>query len=469
MIDDTTITAISTPAGSGAISIIRLSGKKSISIIDSVFTGIKNVKISKQKANTIHLGVIKDKENIIDEVLVSIFKNPNSYTGEDLIEVSCHGSIYIQQEILKLFITKGAVLAQPGEFTMRAFLNGKLDLSQAEAVADLISSSSAAMHKLAMNQMRGGFSTEIKNLRQKLLKLISLIELELDFSEEDVEFADRNELKNLLASIQKMVSRLVKSFDAGNAIKNGIPITIAGKTNVGKSTLLNVLLNEEKAIVSDIAGTTRDIIEDTINLNGVSFRFIDTAGLRDTTDTIESIGIERTIQKIEQANIVLFMVDAEEEKEEIRNDLNRLSNKIIDRDKKIILLINKIDKLQSYELNYKFSDVWKKSLPQNISVSLISASKNTGIDILIQKLLKIANINSIANQDVVITNMRHYEALVKINEGINRVFEGLESGLSSDFLAMDIRDILHYLGEITGEITTDEILGNIFENFCIGK
>ena len=467
MIDKDTICAISTPAGNGAIAIVRLSGENALPITDSVFKAKKKKKLAEQKTNTIHFGIIKDNSYILDEVLVSIFRNPNSYTGEDLIEVSCHGSVYIQQQILQLFIRKGARLAQPGEFTMRAFLNGKLDLSQAEAVADLIASSSAAMHKVAMNQMRGGFSKEIKDLRDHLLKLISLIELELDFSEENLEFADRNELKQLLVKIQSIVQRLISSFDMGNVIKNGVPITIAGRTNVGKSTLLNLLLNEDKAIVSEIAGTTRDVIEDTINLEGITFRFIDTAGLRETSDIIETLGIERTRQKIEQAKVVLYMIDAEDEKENVKTELQYLLDEFEDENKKFILVVNKIDKLQAYEMNHKFSDVWKKSM--GIPVILLSALEETNISILISELLKVVNIDSIGENDIVVTNARHYEALLKINEGIDRVFNGLENEISSDFIAMDIREILHFLGEISGEITTDEILGNIFEKFCIGK
>ncbi len=467
MIDKDTICAISTPAGNGAIAIVRLSGENALPITDSVFKAKKKKKLAEQKTNTIHFGIIKDNSYILDEVLVSIFRNPNSYTGEDLIEVSCHGSVYIQQQILQLFIRKGARLAQPGEFTMRAFLNGKLDLSQAEAVADLIASSSAAMHKVAMNQMRGGFSKEIKDLRDHLLKLISLIELELDFSEENLEFADRNELKQLLVKIQSIVQRLISSFDMGNVIKNGVPITIAGRTNVGKSTLLNLLLNEDKAIVSEIAGTTRDVIEDTINLEGITFRFIDTAGLRETSDIIETLGIERTRQKIEQAKVVLYMIDAEDEKENVKTELQYLLDEFEDENKKFILVVNKIDKLQAYEMNHKFSDVWKKSM--GTPVILLSALEETNISILISELLKVVNIDSIGENDIVVTNARHYEALLKINEGIDRVFNGLENEISSDFIAMDIREILHFLGEISGEITTDEILGNIFEKFCIGK
>lgn len=467
MINNDTICAISTPSGNGAIAIIRLSGKNAYPIIDSVFEGKKSKKLANQDANTIHFGIIKDNNEILDEVLASLFKNPQSYTGEDLVEVSCHGSVYIQQKILQLFITKGARLAQPGEFTMRAFLNGKLDLSQSEAVADLIASSSAAMHKLAMNQMRGGFSNEIKHLRERLLKLTSLIELELDFSEEDVEFADRSELKDLLSNIQTIVKKLIKSFNLGNAIKNGVPITIAGKTNVGKSTLLNALLNEDKAIVSDIAGTTRDIIEDTINMEGVTYRFIDTAGLRESTDTIESIGIERTLQKIEQAKVVIYMVDADEDKENIKNEIGKLLDDYQKENKRFILAINKTDKLQPYEINYKFSDVWMKSL--SVPVILISASKKENLEKLIDEFVNFINLDSISESNIVVTNVRHYEALTKINEGIERINEGLINEISADFIAMDIRQVLHYLGEITGEITTDEILGNIFSKFCIGK
>jgi tRNA modification GTPase len=415
-----------------------------------------------QQTNTIHFGVLKDGDKIIDEVVISLFKNPNSYTGEDLVEISCHGSEYIQQQILQLLVRKGARLAKPGEFTMRAFMNGKMDLSQAEAVADLIASSSATSHKVAIQQMRGGFSSEIVSLRDRLLHFISLLELELDFSEEDVEFADRKQLNDLLNNIQSLIQKLLKSFDLGNVIKNGIPVAIVGHTNVGKSTLLNRILNEEKAIVSDIAGTTRDVIEDVINIDGVAFRFIDTAGIRETVDTIESIGIERTYDRISKASIVLLLVDATENDADIEKAIKTVESKIGASDKKLIVVVNKIDQAK-VNLNVD------KILRENDSLLQISAKTGENIDQLIKELLSVVNLSSLNQNDVIVTNARHYEALEKASESLQRAIDGLYTGITGDFLAQDIRETLHYLGEITGEITTDEVLGNIFKNFCIGK
>ena len=464
MIDESTICAISTAPGNGAIAIIRLSGNKSINICDKLFVPAKKkAKLIQQNANTVHFGTINDNNKIIDEVLVSIFKNPHSYTGEDLVEVACHGSLYIQQKILQLFITNGARLAKPGEFTMRAFFNGKMDLSQAEAVADLIASTTEASHKVAINQMRGGFSNEIKILRDQLVKFTSLIELELDFSEEDVEFADRNDLKKLVNEIETLLSHLINSFELGNVIKNGVPVAIVGNPNVGKSTLLNILLNENRAIVSEIPGTTRDVIEDTININGISFRFIDTAGLRETHDKIETLGIEKTYQKINLASIVLLLVDAQDKSEDIEYQINNIK-KIID-DKKFIVIVNKMDKLNNTELNTKIDFLKDK----DYSLINISAKNNFNIDTLTNELIKTVNFSSLNANDVIVTNARHYEALLKAKENILRVIKGLNDNISGDFIAMDIRQVLHYLGTITGEITTDEVLGNIFKNFCIGK
>lgn len=463
MINNDIICAISTPQGNGAIAVIRLSGNEAITFCDKIFKSpTENKKLSDQLANTLHFGTIKDDDKIIDEVVVAIFKSPHSYTGEEIVEISCHGSEYVQQKILQLIIKNGARLAKPGEFTLRAFINGKMDLSQAEAVADLIASSSAASHKVAVQQMRGGFSGEIINLRDRLLHFISLLELELDFSEEDVEFADRTKLNDLLNNIQKLIQKLLKSFDLGNVIKNGVPVAIVGHTNVGKSTLLNRILNEEKAIVSDIAGTTRDVIEDVINIEGVSFRFIDTAGIRETADEIETMGIERTYDRISKASIVLLLVDASESSDKIEKAIKSVKNKIGDGNKKLIVVINKIDK------NSNEPEIQNLLSNQDI-VLKISAKTGENIDQLINELLSVVNMSALNKNEVIVTNVRHYEALEKAYEALQRAIDGLNSGITGDFLAQDIRETLHYLGEITGEITTDEVLGNIFKNFCIGK
>ena len=456
MIQNDTITAIATAPGSGAIAVIRISGDDAINITEKIFVPAqKNKKLSEQKANTIHFGTIINENDIIDEVLISIFKAPHSYTGENSVEISCHGSSHIQRKILELLISKGARLAEPGEFTLRAFRNGKMDLSQAEAVADLIASSSETARRVAMKQMRGGFRNEIQDLRMRLLNFISLIELELDFAEEDVEFADRSELKKLTAIIAKHLQKLINSFKLGNVIKNGIPVAIIGAPNVGKSTLLNALLNEDKAIVSDIPGTTRDSIEDVVNLHGVLFRFIDTAGIRDTKDTIENLGIERTFSKVQDAEIILLMADATQNN--IEDIIQTVKTKI--KNKKTLLVINKTDLLKK-ELILPETDC------EHIE---ISAKNKKNINRLIDKLIETAGINTINQDEVIISNTRHYQALNHALEAIERVQEGLETGISSDFLSMDIREVLHFLGEISGEITNDEILGNIFKNFCIGK
>lgn len=463
MINNDIICAISTPQGNGAIAVIRLSGNEALALCDKVFKSPnENKKLSDQLANTVHFGTLVDNDTIIDEVVVALFKEPHSYTGEDVVEISCHGSEYIQQQILQLFIKNGARIAKPGEFTMRAFLNGKMDLSQAEAVADLIASSSATSHKVAVQQIRGGFSSEIVNLRDRLLNFISLLELELDFSEEDVEFADRKQLNDLLNNIQNLIQKLLKSFDLGNVIKNGVPVAIVGHTNVGKSTLLNRILNEEKAIVSDIAGTTRDVIEDVINIEGVSFRFIDTAGIRETTDIIESIGVERTYDRIAKASIILLLIDASEGTDEMIKAVKTVKDKIGDSDKKLIVVINKIDKT-SPEL-----DIQNLLNKQDV-VMKISAKTGENIDQLVNELLLFVNLSALNQNEVIVTNARHYEALEKASVALQRAIDGLNSGITGDFLAQDIRETLHYLGEITGEITTDEVLGNIFKNFCIGK
>lgn len=465
MFDDT-ICAISTAYGAGAVAMIRVSGSQAYVIGEKVLTLFKKGNtLSGQKPNTVHFAKFHNNQKQIDEVLVSIFQGPHSYTGEDTLEISCHGSLYIQQKILETLIEHGARMAKPGEFTQRAFLNGKLDLSQAEGVADLIASNSEAAHRLALNQMRGGFSIEIKKLRDRLLHFISLIELELDFSEEDVEFADRTQLSSLIDEIEKLLRKLIQSFSYGNAIKNGIPVAIVGKTNAGKSTLLNQLLKEEKAIVSDIAGTTRDYIEDTIVLQGINFRFIDTAGLRKTEDTVENIGIERALKKFREADIVIVLIDADDSEENIMKSLEMFEEESKE-NKHILFAINKIDTILNPSL--LLNDLRTKIAMEGEYLT-ISAKEGTNISALEQKLVDVATANKPTETDVIVTNARHYEALLRSREAILRVIEGMENQLPSDLLAMDIRQVLHYLGEISGEFTTDEILGNIFQNFCIGK
>ncbi len=461
-----TICAIATPAGQGAIAVIRVSGPDAIRVGDKLFIGARKDKLlAEQKGGTTHFGVLKDDDEIVDEVVISLNKAPHSYTGEDSIEISCHGSVFIQQRILQLLIKNGVKLAAPGEFTQRAFINGKMDLSQAEAVADLIASSSSASHKIAINQIRGGFSNELNLLRDRLIEFISLIELELDFSEEDVEFADRNRLQDLLTSIKGKVNGLIKSFKLGNVIKNGVPVAIIGEPNVGKSTLLNTLFNEEKAIVSDIAGTTRDAIEDVLNIGGVLFRFVDTAGLRKTDDVIESLGIEKTEQKIKQSNLIILMVEAVNNWKDILNQVKYTIDDYNIDNRQLIVLINKIDKTTMKDVDI---DSLKEEFPETNFV-LASAKHKTNIEELTNILKKTYDVQSISETDVIVSNTRHYEALQQAFEALRRVEEGLQNGITGDFLAMDIRQVLHYIGEITGQISTDEILGNIFRNFCIGK
>lgn len=457
------IAAISTPAGMGGIAVIRVSGYGSIALVDSVFQSPSHKKLVDQKGNTVLFGSFIYQGEIIDEVLVTVFKNPHSFTGEDSIEIACHGSVYIQQTILKTLIKIGATLATPGEFTQRAFLNGKMDLSQAESVADLIASQSSATHRLALNQMRGGFSQKLKDLRDQLLIFISLIELELDFSEEDVEFADRSNLQQLSREIKHHITKLASSFEVGNAIKQGIPVSIVGETNAGKSTLLNSLLNEDKAIVSNIHGTTRDVIEDTIILGGVLFRLIDTAGIRDTSDQIESIGIEKTFSKINEAQIVIWMIDIHTDS----NEMEKLGQKLlsITSDKQVLLVFNKIDEATEEE-QFRAEQILSSQFPNRL---FISAKNHFNIDKLEAKLIEMSQIPNVGENDVIVTNIRHYEALTKAENAIDRVEEGLVLGIPTDFLAQDIRECMHYLGEITGEISTDEILGSIFSRFCIGK
>ena len=467
MINQETIVALATPSGAGAIAVIRLSGLEAVTIAAEVFQSVSGKDIAKQKTHTIHLGHVVDGTKTYDQVLLSLFKGPNSYTGENVVEISCHGSTFIQQQIIQLLLRKGAKMAQAGEFTLRAFLNGKLDLSQAEAVADLIASDNEASHQIAMQQMRGGFSNEIAKLRQELLNFASLIELELDFAEEDVEFADRTAFKELLDRITFVLKRLIDSFAVGNVIKNGIPVAIVGEPNVGKSTLLNALLNEERAIVSDIAGTTRDTIEDELVIDGIGFRFIDTAGIRETKDVVESIGIQKTFEKIEQAQVVLFLVDSSKLSEDslklLKIEIEKVRNKYPQ--KPLIVVINKVDLLSETEIqNIK---VQLESI--NVMLSPISAKQKTGIDELKEQLLSFVNTGALRNNETIVTNTRHYDSLLKALEEVQKVKYGIESNTSSDFIAIDIRQALYYFGEITGEVTNDELLGNIFANFCIGK
>lgn len=460
-----TIAAISTAPGVGGIAVIRISGSKAISLCQQLFQPkSKSIRFEEQAANTVIFGsVVDDNGETIDDVLVSLFRAPHSFTGEDVVEISCHGSVFIQQQILHLLIEKGCRLAMPGEFTQRAFLNGKMDLAQAEAVADLIASGSAASHRMAMNQMRGGFSNELTNLRTQLLDFVSLVELELDFSEEDVEFADRTRLKELAHEIETHISTLADSFRVGNALKNGIPVALVGETNVGKSTLLNLLLKEEKAIVSDIHGTTRDTIEDIVNVHGISFRFIDTAGIRKTNDTIETIGIERTFKKIEQASIVLWILDCTQLSEHIEWLTEKIQKKA--EGKKVIMIFNKIDKITPEEREV-LTQLFNQFDCERI---FISAKNRINIKELEEALVRASQIPEIHPGDVVVSNIRHYEALRLALLAIQRVITSMESGLSGDFLSQDIRECMFYLGEITGQISNDEILGNIFGKFCIGK
>ncbi len=466
MMYNDSIVALATPSGAGAISIIRVSGPDAIEIGASVFKSIKNKDLKQQKTHTLHLGHIIDEGKTLDEVLISIFKGPNSYTGENTIEISCHGSTYIQQQIIQLLLRKGCRMADAGEFTLRAFLNGKLDLSQAEAVADLISSDNEASHQIAMQQMRGGFSNEIAKLREELLNFASLIELELDFAEEDVEFADRTQFHELLNRIEFVLKRLIDSFAVGNVIKNGIPVAIVGEPNVGKSTLLNALLNEERAIVSDIAGTTRDTIEDELVIGGIGFRFIDTAGIRETKDVVESIGIQKTFEKIEQAQVVLYLFESLKFKvsgSEYITEIEKVKNKYPL--KPLVIVINKSDLISSEETESLLVQLETLNLKQ----ILISAKQKTGIDELKNTLLSFVNTGALRNNETIVTNTRHYDSLLKALDEIQKVKFGLESNLSSDLMALDIKEALYHFGLITGQVTNDELLGNIFANFCIGK
>ena len=464
MIKNDTIIALATPSGVGAISVIRLSGEKAIEIVDAFFKSVKKGKTLKnQKSHTIHLGHIVKDEILLDEVLVSVFKNPNSYTGENVVEISCHGSSFIQQEIIQLFLQNGCRMADNGEFTMRAFLNGKMDLSQAEAVADVIASNSAASHQMAIQQMRGGITNELKELRVQLLDFAALIELELDFSGEDVEFADRTKFKELVAKITVVLKRLIDSFSFGNAMKYGIPVAIIGEPNVGKSTLLNALLNEEKAIVSDIAGTTRDAIEDEMIIGGVAFKFIDTAGIRETEDVIESIGIKKAYEKAENAQLIIFLIDSNKfsyAKEDFLSEIETIKERFPN--KRLLVIANKIDTLSCHDSSILQSEI------ENLI--LLSAKQKTGIDELKAELTSLVNIGALSNNETIVTNSRHFEALNNALTAITSVQQGIDLEISTDLFSIDIRECLRHLGNITGEYDVDkDILGHIFGNFCIGK
>ena len=464
------ICALATPAG-GAIGIIRLSGSEAIRLTDKVFVSVSGKQLSAAKPNTLHYGEIKDKDgHTIDDVLVSVFRAPHSYTGEDSTEISCHGSRYILQQVLQRLIEVGCRQAEPGEYTRRAYMNGKMDLSQAEAVADLIASTNKATHQMALSQLKGHFSSELIVLREKLLKMTSLLELELDFSDhEELEFADRSELRALAAEIEKKITTLAHSFETGNALKQGVPVAIVGKTNVGKSTLLNRLLHEEKAIVSNIHGTTRDVIEDTTLIDGITFRFIDTAGIRKTDDVVENIGIERTYQKMEEAKIVIWLLDAQPTEAEIEDMKEK------NQGKKLLMVFNKIDEISfdkavlSSDENSQTSSSISLS-DENVSILNISARTGENVSDLEQALVRAADIPEITENDVIVTSARHYEALLRADESLSRVLESMDMGMSGDIIAEDLKMVLEELGEITGgQISSQETLNNIFKHFCIGK
>lgn len=464
-----TICAIATPSGSGGIAVIRISGNNAPEMCDTIFKAANAKKtLANQPANTTLYGHIYDGEDVVDEVVCTIFRAPHSFTGEDTVEIACHGSLYIQQRIITLLLAAGCRMAEPGEFTRRAFASGRIDLSQAEAVADLIAATSQSAHRLAMNQMRGQFSRRLADLRMQLLEFVSLIELELDFSEEDVQFADRTRLKALVDEIGGEIGRLAHSFAVGNAIKNGVPVAIVGETNAGKSTLLNRLVHDERALVSDIHGTTRDVIEDTITLGGTLFRFIDTAGIRDTDDTIESMGIERTFGKLQQSDIAIWLIDSTTPS----NEVLELAQRILPlcEEKRLMIVFNKADLLteeKRKDLNKLQATIL--SLRPDTPTLHISAKNDDGIDMLEEQLISAAQLPTADNNDVIVTNARHHQALMLALDAINRVSDGLTMGIPTDFVAQDIRECMHHLGEITGQISTDEILGSIFSRFCIGK
>ncbi len=449
-----TIIAIATPPGIGAIGVIRISGEKAIEIINTIFT---SKDLNAQPSHTLHVGIIKNNDEVIDEVVVSLFKAPRSYTGENVVEISCHGSAFIQQKIIDACIEKGARLAKPGEFTQRAFLNGKLDLTQAEAVADLITSNTEASRKAALQNMRGGFSNILKELRDQLLTFSALIELELDFSQEDVEFADRTQLYNLISGAEKTTSELLQSFKLGNVIRNGVQVAIIGKPNAGKSTLLNTLLNENRAIVSEIAGTTRDTIEEVINIEGILFRLIDTAGIRTSENEIESIGVEKSLEKMRTADIVMYVFDcAHETKEHVLYEQRQLTSS----NKNHILIGNKLDLMNADDVMKKF---------EGVNILFISAKEHTHVNLLKKELVDRVISGNINTENVIITNARHFEALQKVNDALLDITKGLNEKISGDLIALDIRQCLHYLGEITGQITNEDQLDYIFSKFCIGK
>lgn len=452
-----TIVALATPGGIGAIGVIRLSGDEAISIASAVFRG-KDLR--KQLTHTIHFGSVADGELVLDEVLMSVFIGPRSYTRENVVEISCHGSAYIIESIIRLLIRKGARAAKPGEFTLRAFLNGQLDLSQAEAVADLIASDSRASHQVAMQQLRGGFSNQLQVLREQLIHFASMIELELDFSEEDVEFANRDQLKQLILDINRVILTLIQSFELGNVIKNGVSTVIAGRPNAGKSTLLNALLNEERAIVSPIPGTTRDTIEELLNINGVNFRLIDTAGIREATDTIEALGVQRTMEKISQSALLVYLFDINTlSPDEFYTDVQKLQRE----DLPLLIVANKMDQEMATE------KLTRINMPAGLQFIAISALEKQNIDALKQAIYDLALQGKLTGQETMITNIRHLEALQKTETALQSVLAGIDNPVTSDFLAIDIKQALYYLGEITGQVTTDDLLDNIFSKFCIGK
>ena len=451
-----TIVALATPPGIGALGIIRLSGEEAIRIVSQLFPS-RN--LEKENSHTIHVGLLKNTEQVLDEVVISIYKSPRSYTGENIVEISCHGSPFIHQQVIDACIQKGARLAKPGEFTQRAFINGKLDLTQAEAVADLIASNTNASHKTAVNNIRGGFSSALKNLREQLIKFSALIELELDFSQEDVEFVDRDELKKLLQHAKLQTTQLLDSFRLGNVIKNGVTVAIIGKPNAGKSTLLNVLLNEERAIVSEIAGTTRDTIEEIINIDGILFRLIDTAGIRShSIDSIEIIGMQRSLDKMKQSDLVLYLFDVNEI---AVDELQTIEKEFKSQQINHLLIANKVDLINEPDAREKFSAI--------AGIIFISARTNLHVEVLKERMIDMVLIDNLETENVIVTNARHYHALRKLSESLNDVYEGVENKLPGDLLALDIRTALQYLGEITGEITNEDQLDYIFSKFCIGK